>query len=55
VLAGVVVGWTAAVLVTRLGRPRIVRLASLGSRVSDPLLKLVPDRLPGARPAGCAT
>ena len=52
VIAGLFVGWASALLVTRLGRPWIVRLVSLVSRVSDPLLKPVWDRLPGARPAG---
>lgn len=45
VLAGMFVGWTAAVLVTRLGRSWIARLVSALSRVSDPLLEPVWDRL----------
>ena len=46
VLAGALVGWAAALLVTGLGRPWIVRLVSIVSRISDPLLKPVWDRLP---------
>jgi hypothetical protein len=46
VLAGLVVGWAAAMLVTRFGSIWIDRLVSLLSRVSDPLLKPVWDRLP---------
>jgi undecaprenyl-diphosphatase len=38
VLAGMVVGWAAAMFVTELGRSWIARLVSLLSRVSDPLL-----------------
>jgi undecaprenyl-diphosphatase len=45
VLAGVVVGWAAAMLVTRLGEAWMARVAELVSRVSDPLLKPVWDRL----------
>jgi undecaprenyl-diphosphatase len=47
VVAGMLVGWAAAVLVTQLGSPWIVRLVSLVSRISDPLLKPVWDRLAG--------
>jgi undecaprenyl-diphosphatase len=51
VLAGVVVGWSAAMLVTRPGRAWTARLVSLLSRVSDPLLKPIWDRLrPQAAP-----
>lgn len=39
VLAGLAVGLGAAMLVTRLGRPWIVLLVSLLSRISDPLLR----------------
>jgi undecaprenyl-diphosphatase len=45
VLAGVVVGWAAALLVTRAGRRPIARLVALVSRVSDPLLEPVWNRL----------
>ena len=45
VLAGMVVGSAAALLVTRAGRPWIGRLVTLLSRVSDPLLRPVWDRL----------
>ena len=38
VIAGAVVGWAAALLVTTLGRVWIERLVALLSRVSDPLL-----------------
>ena len=41
VLAGAVVGWCAAMLVTRLGRSGMVRLVALGSRISDPMLRPV--------------
>jgi undecaprenyl-diphosphatase len=47
VLAGVLVGWTAALVTTGLGRPWIARLVSSVSKISDPLLKPVWDRLPG--------
>ncbi len=45
VLAGMFVGWAAAVLVTRLGRPWTARLVSVLSRIFDPLLRPVWDRL----------
>src|SRR4051812_8722936 len=45
VLAGVAVGWGAALLLTTFGRPWIVRLVGLVSRISDPLLKPVWERL----------
>jgi hypothetical protein len=38
VLGGVVVGWTAALLVTRAGRRPIAWLVALLSRFSDPAL-----------------
>lgn len=38
VLAGMLVGWAAAALVTHLGRPWILRLVVLLGRISDPLL-----------------
>jgi undecaprenyl-diphosphatase len=47
VLAGVVVGWASAFLVTTIGRPWIERLVVLVSRISDPLLKPVWDRTLG--------
>ncbi len=47
VLAGAAVGWAAALLVTTLGRPWIERLVGLLSRISDPLLKPIWDRMPG--------
>jgi undecaprenyl-diphosphatase len=46
VLAGAVVGWAAALLVTTLGSPWIGRLVAVASRISDPLLKPLWDRLP---------
>jgi undecaprenyl-diphosphatase len=45
VLAGVAVGWAAAFLVTTLGRPWVERLVDLVSKISDPLLKPVWDRV----------
>jgi undecaprenyl-diphosphatase len=47
VIAGVVVGWAAALLVTTLGTPWILRFVSLVSRISDPVLKPVWERLSG--------
>jgi len=38
VLAGMIVGWAAAMFVTELGRPWVVRVVELISRASDPLL-----------------
>jgi undecaprenyl-diphosphatase len=38
VLAGLLVGWAAAVFVVHVGRPWLARLVALLSRVSDPLL-----------------
>ncbi len=45
VLAGLLVGLGAATLVTRLGAPWVSRLVSALSRVSDPLLRPVWDRV----------
>jgi len=45
VLAGAVVGWMAAMLVTRIGRAWILRLVVRLSRVSDRLLRPLWDRL----------
>lgn len=50
VIAGVVVGWAAALFVTTLGTPWIGRLVALASRISDPLLKPVWERLPRRAP-----
>lgn len=47
VLAGMLVGWAAALLVTQLGTPWIGRLVSALGRISDPLLKPVWDWLAG--------
>ena len=41
VLAGALVGFGAATLVTTLGRPSVVRVVALVSRVTDPLLRPV--------------
>lgn len=41
VLAGLCVGWVAALLVTRAGQTSIERFVRVGSRVSDPLLEPV--------------
>jgi undecaprenyl-diphosphatase len=51
VLAGILVGWTASLLVTRAGLPWIDRLVSVLSRISDPLLDPVWRRLTRRRPA----
>jgi undecaprenyl-diphosphatase len=45
VLAGIIVGYVAALVVTHLAAPWIARLVALVSRVSDPLLKPVWDGL----------
>ena len=45
VLAGMLVGLGSAVLVTRAGRPWVSRLVALVSRVSDPLLRPVWNRV----------
>jgi undecaprenyl-diphosphatase len=50
VLAGMLVGWAAALLVTRSGRPWISRLVALQSRISDPVLEIVWARLAGRAP-----
>jgi undecaprenyl-diphosphatase len=50
VLAGAVVGWCAALLVTRAGRPWIVRFVELAGRVSDPLLRPLWDRVLSSAP-----
>ena len=50
VLAGIVVGWIAATLVVRLGLPWIERAVTTLSRVSDPLLKPVWNRLAAVSP-----
>lgn len=39
VLAGMGIGWASALLVTRAGRPWLLRLVALVSRISDPLLQ----------------
>ena len=46
VLAGAAVGLAAALLVTTLGRPWTERLVDLLSKVSDPVLKPIWDRIP---------
>lgn len=51
VIAGALVGWTAALVVTRLARPWLERLVALLSRISDPLLEPVWDRLERVIPA----
>ncbi len=45
VVAGAAVGWAAALLVTTLGRPWTERLVDLVSRISDPVLKPIWDRM----------
>ena len=45
VVAGILVGWAAAMLVTRLGAPLLARIVSIVSRVTDPLLEPVWKRL----------
>ena len=45
VLAGTLIGCAAALLVTQAGRPWMARLVILLSRISDPLLTRVWDRL----------
>ncbi len=51
VLAGMLIGWAAAALVTHLGTPWIERLVSLLSRISDPLLEPVWNRVARHLPA----
>lgn len=46
VLAGMLVGWAAAMLTTGVGRAWVARLVAIVSRISDPLLMRVWDRLP---------
>jgi undecaprenyl-diphosphatase len=50
VLAGAAVGWAAALLVTTLGRPWIERLVGLVSRLSDPVLRPIWNRVQGRAP-----
>lgn len=50
VLAGMLVGWAAAALVTGPGLPWIERVVSLLSRISDPLLEPAWSRLAARRP-----
>ena len=50
VLAGALVGFAAAMLVLRLGEPWIAPAVALVSRVSDPLLKPVWDRVASLSP-----
>ena len=50
VLAGMLVGLGSALLVTHAGRPWIVRLVALVSRVTDPLLRPVWNRVRGVSP-----
>ena len=50
VVAGAVVGWAAALLVTTVGRPWVDRLVGLLSGVTDPLLKPLWDRIPRRTP-----
>jgi undecaprenyl-diphosphatase len=42
VLAGVLIGWAAAQVVVHLGRPSVLRIVALASRVTDPLLARLP-------------
>jgi undecaprenyl-diphosphatase len=53
VIAGVLVGWVAALLVVHPGRPLVMRVAALVGRVTDPLVapawKLVARRMPARR------
>jgi undecaprenyl-diphosphatase len=55
VLAGIVVGWTAAMLVTTFGRSPVGRLVALLGRVSDPVLHPVWTRLARRRAPGTTT
>jgi membrane-associated phospholipid phosphatase len=45
VLAGVLVGWAAALLVTTLGAPLVARMVSIVGRVTDPVLEPLWARL----------
>jgi len=49
VLAGAVVGWASTLLVTTIGRPWVIRIVTLLSRISDPLLAPIWRRLPHRR------
>jgi undecaprenyl-diphosphatase len=49
VLAGLFVGWLASILVTRAARSLVLRLVTLVSRISDPLLRPFWDRIPRRR------
>jgi undecaprenyl-diphosphatase len=51
VVAGMVVGCAAAMLVVHLGRPWVVRLVILCSRILDPLLRPIWERLARRHPA----
>lgn len=51
VLAGVLVGWASALLITRAGRPLISRLVVPVSRISDPLLQPLWQRFGAGAPA----
>ena len=51
VLAGMLVGWSAALLVTRLGGPLLARLVTIASRVTDPVLGPVWDGVARRVPA----
>jgi undecaprenyl-diphosphatase len=51
VVAGMLVGLASALLVTRAGRQWVVRLVALLSRVSDPVLRPVWDRLRRVAPS----
>jgi undecaprenyl-diphosphatase len=44
-LAGLAVGWLSALLAARAGRPWVIRLVIVLSRVSDPVLRPVWDRI----------
>ena len=49
VLAGALVGWVAAMLVTRPAKSLVLWLVTLVGRISDPLLRPLWDRLPRIR------
>jgi undecaprenyl-diphosphatase len=51
VLAGMVVGWAAAMLVVHLGRPTIQRVTAIVGRATDPLVAPVWTRVAGWVPA----
>ena len=50
ILAGLLVGLASAALVTRAGRPWMNRVVALVSRVTDPLLRPVWNRVRGVSP-----